>query len=246
MTNARAYVGRAFQLTRVFKYEWTVNWRFLPEETFLSRNFSIGLLVAHAAFLLLFLFTRWTRPLGRSPRDLARLAFRVPDSAAQKRVFKELNFDFILTTMLTSVMIGMLFARSLHYQFFAYVAWSTPFLLHKAGINPALQWVIWFGQEAAWNVFPAAEITSKIIVGTMAAVVVNVWTATGEEVVGSMEEMAERVAIENGGLRPNDDDIKEMAGRVNEANGSAVATGANGTPKEGKTVRFRETVIESR
>lgn len=154
------------------------------------------LLIAHAAILLPFILTRWTRPLGRSPRDLARLAFKNPNPAAQNRIVKELNSDFILTTVLTSVMIGMLCARSLHYQFFAYIAWTTPFLLYKAKINPALQWVIWGGQEAAWNVFPAADMTSKIVVGTMAAVIVNLWTATGEEVVGSVEEMAERIAID--------------------------------------------------
>lgn len=155
------------------------------------------LLIAYAALLLLFIFTRWTRPLGRSPRDLARLAFKNPDPTAQSRIVKELNSDFILTTVLTSVLIGMLCARSLHYQFFAYIAWTTPYLLHKAKLNPALQWVIWGGQEAAWNVFPSVDITSKIVVGVMAATIVNLWTATGEEVVGSVEDMAERIAVDN-------------------------------------------------
>lgn len=237
-TNARSYVANAFQLTRVFKYEWTVNWRFLPESTFLSPQFAVQLLAAHAAVLLLFFFTRWTKPLGRSPRDLARLAFANPDPVAQKRIFNSLNADFILTTILTSMLIGMLCARSLHYQFFAYIAWSTPFLLHKAGINPALMWVIWLGQEMAWNVYPPAELTSKIVVGTLAAVVFNVWTHTGEKPVGNVEEMAERVRVENARNEAKLAEKAEASIGVGErqVNGSATSTAT-----DGKSVRFRET-----
>lgn len=236
-TNARSYVANAFQLTRVFKYEWTVNWRFLPESTFLSPQFAIQLLAAHVAFLALFFSTRWTNPLGRSPRDLARLAFANPDPAAQKRIFNSLNADFILTTILTSMLIGMLCARSLHYQFFAYIAWTTPFLLHKAGINPVLMWVIWLGQEMAWNVFPPAELTSKIVVGTLAAVVFNVWTNTGETPVSNVEEMAERVRVENARREAKLLEKTEVAIDVGERQINGTVTS---TATEGKSVRFRE------
>lgn len=195
--DARAYVSRAFEFTRVFKYEWTVNWKFLPEETFLSSPFSIALLVAHAALLVLFATTRWIKPLGRTPRDLARLTFTTPNPIQQKVILRGLSSDFILTSVLSAVMIGMLCARSLHYQFFAYIAWATPFLLWKAKLHPALQVFIWFGQECAWNVYPSVDITSKIIVGTLAAIVFNVWTATGEDVPETVEEMAQRVLLAN-------------------------------------------------
>lgn len=81
----------------------------------------------------------------------------------------------------------------------------------------------------AWNVYPPAELTSKIVVGTLAAVVVNVWTATGEEAVGSVEEMAERVAVENAtmnGMIGGEADIVEEP--------------SNGTVKQGKRVRIQE------
>ena len=46
------YVIGAFNLGRVFLYEWTVNFRFLPEEIFVSRIFHLALLLAHIGVLL--------------------------------------------------------------------------------------------------------------------------------------------------------------------------------------------------
>lgn len=38
------YISRAFDLGRVFEFKWTVNWKFLPEATFVGKPFSIALL----------------------------------------------------------------------------------------------------------------------------------------------------------------------------------------------------------
>ena len=178
--NSWAYVGRAFELTRSFKYEWTVNWKFVTEETFLSRPFSIALLLLHVSLLALFITTRWMRPLGRSPRDLVRLAALNPSASAQKNIIKQLSSDFILTSILTSLVIGALCARSLHYQFYSWIGWATPFLLWKSKINPLLQIVVWFGQELAWNQYPSNELSSKLVVGCLAVVVIQVWVGTDE------------------------------------------------------------------
>lgn len=51
------YVGRAFELSRVFLHTWTVNWKFLPEPLFQSRELALGLLSAHVALLAAF----WAR-----------------------------------------------------------------------------------------------------------------------------------------------------------------------------------------
>jgi alpha-1,3-mannosyltransferase len=39
------YLSKAFELSRVFMYKWTVNWKFLSEEIFLTKQLSIGLLL---------------------------------------------------------------------------------------------------------------------------------------------------------------------------------------------------------
>ena len=45
------YLSGAFNLGRVFLFEWTVNFRFLPEEIFVSRIFHLALLLAHLGVL---------------------------------------------------------------------------------------------------------------------------------------------------------------------------------------------------
>lgn len=52
-------MSRAFEFTRQFLYEWTVNWRFVGEGIFLSKEFSLGLLAVHAVLLVLFLVFKW-------------------------------------------------------------------------------------------------------------------------------------------------------------------------------------------
>ncbi|CCV00314.1 Alpha-1,3-mannosyltransferase-like protein [Malassezia sympodialis ATCC 42132] len=55
-----AYLKGSFDFSRVFLYEWTVNWRFLDEKTFLSASFSHLLLSLHLLLLLLFGLCQWT------------------------------------------------------------------------------------------------------------------------------------------------------------------------------------------
>jgi alpha-1,3-mannosyltransferase len=53
------YLAGAFDFSRMFLYKWTVNWRFVPEEIFLSKPFAKGLLATHLAVLVIFLLNRW-------------------------------------------------------------------------------------------------------------------------------------------------------------------------------------------
>ena len=53
------YLAGAFDLSRVFLYKWTVNWRFVPEEIFISKPFAKGLLTIHLVILVIFLLRRW-------------------------------------------------------------------------------------------------------------------------------------------------------------------------------------------
>lgn len=57
--DAGAYLTRAFDLSRVFLYKWTVNWRFLPEQTFLHKDVAHALLAFHAVTLMLFGAMKW-------------------------------------------------------------------------------------------------------------------------------------------------------------------------------------------
>lgn len=181
-----AYLGRAFEFSRQFLFKWTVNWRFVGEEAFLSREFSLALLALHVSLLLLFITTKWLRPSGKTLPQLAlpllygRLPFDA-NSQEQRAVSLSVTPRYILTTVLSANLIGLLCARSLHYQFYAYLAWTTPFLLWRSGLHPLLQYVLWGLQEWAWNVFPSTPASSSVVVGTMAVTVVAAWLAPDDE-----------------------------------------------------------------
>ncbi|UYV68714.1 ALG3, partial [Cordylochernes scorpioides] len=60
LANPLGYLMRSFDLGRVFFYQWTVNWRFLPEPIFLSPWFHLVLLAAHLITLLV-CYRYWVR-----------------------------------------------------------------------------------------------------------------------------------------------------------------------------------------
>ena len=176
--NARGYFGRSFELNRVFLFKWTVGWRWIGEQRFLSREFAVSLLVIHLTLLITFLLTRWMRPSGLSVPSLISTFFKPLPPKVQQRMSINVTPSFIMTTTLTSMIIGMLCARSLHYQFYAYIAWSTPILLWRAGVHPVLIYAVWAVQEWAWNVYPSTETSSKVVVGCLALQVFYVWWGT--------------------------------------------------------------------
>lgn len=144
-----------------------MNWRFVSEETFLSKEFSLGLLVLHISLLAIF-FLNWVKPSGK---NVVRFLQDTLQGHQQKI---PLSKSFTMTVMLSSLAIGLLCARSLHYQFFAYLAWATPFLLWRAGLHPVLIYVVWAFQEWAWNVFPSTNASSAVVVLSLAVQVFGV------------------------------------------------------------------------
>ena len=87
-----------------------------------------------------------------------------------------------MTTVLSSLAIGLLCARSLHYQFYTYVVWASPFLLWKSGLPPYLIYLVWAAQEWAWNVYPSTNVSSMIVVGCLLVQVFGVWWGTRNEI----------------------------------------------------------------
>lgn len=185
-----SYLSRAFEFSRQFFFKWTVNWRFIGEDVFLSKQFSYTLLALHASVLLTFILTRWLPPTGKTLPDIlqATLGYGRNSKGPQGQqknwgpLFTGFTPKYILTTVLTANVIGLLFARSLHYQFYAYLAWSTPYLLWRSGLHPVAQYVLWAAQEWAWNVFPSTPVSSAVAVLAMAVTVALVWFGTANDV----------------------------------------------------------------
>ncbi|KAL8651969.1 MAG: hypothetical protein Q9210_002966 [Variospora velana] len=179
--NPIGYISRAFEFSRQFLYKWTVNWRFLDEETFLSREFAIALVSANLGFLALFAATRWLKPSRQSISEFFVAMWKPRPLLVQQQVSLRVTASFIMTSTLTSMMIGLLCARSLHYQFYAYIAWSTPFLLWKSKMHPVGIYAVWAAQEWAWNVYPSTKASSAVVVGCLFIQVLGVWWGTRED-----------------------------------------------------------------
>lgn len=185
--NAKGYLGRAFELSRQFKYQWTVNWRMLPEDVFLSRPLALALLAGHVGLLVVFVDLRWVRPQadGRSVwsmvPDLLRLRSPFHTRRQEAAVAARVTPDLVMSAVLGAVVLGLLFARSLHYQFYAYLAWATPYLVWRGGRAGAALWAVWLLQEWAWNVFPSTPASSGVVVLSLLFAVAAALFAPAEE-----------------------------------------------------------------
>lgn len=166
--NGVDYFLRAFDLGRQFLFKWTVNWRFVGEDTFLSQGFAVGLLLLHVTLLLLFFQIQWTRPTASSLGEFVAKHLGATSEAEGTRISQKISPTFVMDTVLGSMVVGLLCARSLHYQFYAYLGWATPYLLWRAGGGPF--WVLtnWVIQEYSWLVFPSTDISSTLVVMELA------------------------------------------------------------------------------
>ncbi|KAM0225452.1 hypothetical protein ACHAQD_001388 [Fusarium lateritium] len=188
--NPRGYAARAFELSREFKFQWTVNWRMLGEETFLSKSFALTLLACHVAALLIFISKRWLQPTGRPLSAMIPSFLRLKSpftEQEQLRISHYVTPEYVMTTMLSANLIGLLFARSLHYQFYAYLAWASPYLLWQATGDIFIVSIIWAAQEWAWNIFPSTDLSSSVTVNAMLATVVLVYLGTARLAVPAFQ-----------------------------------------------------------
>jgi alpha-1,3-mannosyltransferase len=182
------YFERAFDFGRQFLYKWTVNWRFVDEKTFLSREFAIGLLVVHVSIILYFMQHRWVKPSSSSIRDFVKKYINSEMSYAQEQAAEAaVTPTFVMDTMLGSVAIGLLCARSLHYQFYAYLGWASPYLLWRLGAGPA--WVLahMAVQEFAWLQYPSTNTSSAIVVIELAVQILCVLYGSGAKTAAEVE-----------------------------------------------------------
>lgn len=142
--NIIAYFTSAFDFSRQFLYKWTVNWHLLGEERFLSQTFAKTLLVLHVLTLVAFGWCRWNPVPGGTPAVLWRGLSRVRNmfqpavlpgqltSHRELACLRKLTADVPLV-LFCSNLIGVAFARSLHYQFHAWYFHQLPFLLYFGG-----------------------------------------------------------------------------------------------------------------
>ncbi|KAF9288833.1 dolichyl-P-Man:Man(5)GlcNAc(2)-PP-dolichol alpha-1,3-mannosyltransferase [Linnemannia elongata] len=177
----RSYISKAFEFSRVFQYQWTVNWKFLEEGVFLSSWWAKCLLGAHFVVLFAFVFLRWSRSDGGIFAVIKKGFKSSPTVLAIHAQYMQPSH--ILTLLFTSNFIGIVFARSLHYQFYAWYFMTLPYLLYQTRIPVVLSMVLLGAIEWSWNVFPATAESSGALVVSHLIILVGLWI--GKKSVGS-------------------------------------------------------------
>lgn len=183
----KEYFSQAFEFSRVFFYKWTVNWRFVPEAIFLSKPFALVLLGAQLLLITAFCVKRgyhWLAPIkvpkifSAVPPSTSELPALVrallnPSHIERTQRLARITPEYVLTTLVTSNLIGILCARSLHYQFYSWYFWTIPYVLSK--VTPVFghffALVAFASQEFAWNTYPSTNTSSAVLVGCNFALV---------------------------------------------------------------------------
>lgn len=167
-THPISYIKKAFEFDRVFFYKWTVNWKFLPEELFVSKPWALLLLGLHVSSLG-YLATKWWKA-STSQRGYSKTREWLCWTNYARNSL-QLSPEHVVYTMFVSNYIGIAFARTLHYQFYCWYFYSLPMLHLMATSKPSpprllsgLMIVIAiFGVEYAFNVFPATEMSAVVL-----------------------------------------------------------------------------------
>lgn len=168
-----SYIKKAFEFDRVFFFKWTVNWKFLPEELFVSKPMALLLLTCHLGTLI-FLARKWWKS-SISQRGETKAREWLSWTKANKDNL-QLSPEYVIYTMFVSNYIGIAFARTLHYQFYCWYFYSLPILLWvatKRFPSPDTTTMTCFylttnilaliGIEYAFNIFPATEKSSMVL-----------------------------------------------------------------------------------
>ncbi|TKY61792.1 Dol-P-Man:Man(5)GlcNAc(2)-PP-Dol alpha-1,3-mannosyltransferase [Spatholobus suberectus] len=189
-----AYISRAFNLGRVFIHFWSVNFKFIPEPVFVSKGFAIFLLAAHLISLASFAHYSWCKHEGGlcnflySRYVFMRLRFALFFSSSfSKKVGKSsssplkiLNKEHIVTTMFVGNFIGIVCARSLHYQFYSWYFYSLPYLLWRTHYPTLLRLILFMGVELCWNIYPSNSLSSALLLCLHLIILWGLWSAPPE------------------------------------------------------------------
>eukprot|EP00834_Sanchytrium_tribonematis_P000605 NODE_11_length_54881_cov_1.430718.p18 type:complete len:384 gc:universal NODE_11_length_54881_cov_1.430718:39559-38408(-) len=161
LTYPKSYFTKAFDFQRQFEYIWSVNWKIVNEDVFASKEFSRTLLLGHLTILLIFVQI-WCKSSGGIWNTFKR-GFHGSNGQSIPTA------DEIIFALFSSNFVGILFARSLHFQFYSwyyhtipYLLWNCSFTNKKYG-NLFIRMVLFFTIEYCWNVFPSNQQSSSLL-----------------------------------------------------------------------------------
>ncbi|QLQ79105.1 hypothetical protein HG537_0B04530 [Torulaspora globosa] len=149
------YLQGAFNFSRRFLFKWSVNWQMIGEDGFDSTVFHRSLLISQLVGILTVILFKYPKLLKDAMKSL-----RHPLS----KVTTPINaLDVVPFILLTTNFIGVIFSRSLHYQFLTWYHWTIPVLLHYSRL-PWFVAPLWYIlHEYCWNSYPPNSQASALL-----------------------------------------------------------------------------------
>ncbi|WKX92897.1 hypothetical protein Q1695_010712 [Nippostrongylus brasiliensis] len=133
---------------------------------FLSTRFHLMLLLCHLLVLAVFGYHLWFRSHGGLKGSLSKFF---------NGMRTKINVAETLFALFSANLIGISFARSLHYQFYSWYYHQLPFLLFwnssRTSDRPTLTFIVstlmkalvLIGVEICWNVYPSTVASSAFL-----------------------------------------------------------------------------------
>lgn len=174
-----SYLSRAFEFSRVFLHKWSVNGAVLSEDTFLDKRVALLLLSLHLFVLLRFGQSKWTASGTNGLSGLLVTNMGGPgqwlSNLRRERTSADLRATHIARVLFTSNLIGVAFARSLHYQFYLWYAHSLPLLVCFADLHSVIKVSIVAVIEIVFNIYPPHPLAACTLHAAHATLLYSLW-----------------------------------------------------------------------
>ena len=159
LENPLAYIKGAFNLGRIFEFKWTVNWRFLPEHIFVHPYFHASLLALHISALV-YCTPRWIKYM-KSYAKLKHVERNLqPQLKKKQKVDMSTLSQLFILPMFAANFIGIVFSRSLHYQFYIWYYHTLPYIAWCTDYRTVIKLTILGVIELCWNTYPSTAFSS--------------------------------------------------------------------------------------
>ncbi|KAI3460817.1 hypothetical protein Pfo_017480 [Paulownia fortunei] len=89
--------------------------------------------------------------------------------------FRVLTTEHIVTTMFIGNFIGIVCARSLHYQFYSWYFYSLPYLLWRTPFPVWLRLILFAAVEFCWNIYPSNFDSSLLLLVAHLTILGGLW-----------------------------------------------------------------------
>ncbi|SCU83733.1 LAFA_0D05336g1_1 [Lachancea sp. 'fantastica'] len=178
----REYWSTAFDFGRQFMHRWSVNWQFVDEDVFNDLWFHRTLLISHLAILALFAITKFCS--GFTELRVSLNALRHPFTPVLRSFSRLAPLDVGYVCLVTNF-IGVLFARSLHYQFLSWYHWTLPVLLHWSRLPMGVVLAWYLAHEWCWNSYPPNANASLTLFALNSILLISVYVRPGKLRSGS-------------------------------------------------------------